>query len=99
MTSPNVLNPDSVVLNQLDGHWQKIATLIVWKLAGANTPVSISMEDMKQLEKEFAPDGPALFTHGKHDAFEFSVVSMRKAQELAEYDRKQRAASTSGPLN
>ena len=30
MNGPTKLNPESMVLQQLDGHWQKMALFLLW---------------------------------------------------------------------
>lgn len=85
-----VFNPDSTVLQQVDGHWQKIAAFIVWKLVPKGQSVSITAEDLRLIEKEFGLEGPTLLTHGNFDSLEFKIVSREEAVRLAEYDRKMR---------
>ena len=80
------INPDSVILQQVDGHWQKLAALIVWKCIGRGT-VTITVEDMQRLDDEFAPGVPVLLTHGHADSIEFRIVDEAAAKRLAEHDR------------
>jgi len=81
----NKVNQDSVILQQLDGQWQKMAMLLLWKLAGRKV-VRITGEDMARCAKEFAPGAPVVFTHGMSDAIEFSIVDEERAKAFAEYD-------------
>lgn len=79
------INPDSVILNQLEGEWEKICMVILRKLS-PNTPVKITAQDFIDIRKDFAPNGPVLFTHGMHDAIELSIITHERANELAAYD-------------
>lgn len=75
---------DSMVLDQLRQHWQKIALLILWKLNGRK-PVEITHEDLKRFQKESDEQGGAvLLTHGKVDRFVFQVLSEAEAKQAAE---------------
>ncbi len=83
-----VINPDAVVLGQIDGHWQKIAAFLLYKLAG-ETPVRITGADMEAMAAKFAP---GIFTHGGSDFMEFSIVSEEAAQRIAAHDATMRGA-------
>lgn len=89
MPNPIVMNPDSTVLQQLDGHWQKLAALILWKLAGRQM-VTVSHADMERFSKEFAPEYAVIFTHGRHDAIDFQIVTVADAERIAAHDKSQR---------
>lgn len=89
----NKINPDSEVLGQVDGYWQKIAMMILWKTVGKGVVVKITAEDMQALAKEFAPGTPVIFTHGKSDALEFSLVTEEAAHRLAAHDKKMRGTA------
>lgn len=80
--SINNLTPDSVVLQQLDGHWQKMAAFLLWKLKGGEM-VRLTHQDIEACGAAFAPHGPVLFTHGHSDSIEFQVVDMDAARRLA----------------
>ena len=84
----NKINPDSVILQQLDSQWQKMCMLILWKTSGRGV-VKVTGEDMAKCAKEFAPGSPVIFTHGMYDAIEFSIVTEERAKALAEYDATQ----------
>lgn len=83
------INPDSVVLSQLQGHWQKMAMLILWKLNGRQ-PVKITAEDMMRFNAEFAPGIPCLYTHGHSDSIDFQIVDEERARALAVHDATMR---------
>lgn len=76
----NVINPDAAILQQVQEHWQKLAALIVWKLAP--TGVTLTFEDISS----FPPDR-VLLTHGHRDSIEFKIVSQADAERLAAHDR------------
>ncbi len=86
------INPDSTVLEQVDGHWQKLAMLILWKTSGRKA-VKITAADMALCASEFAPGCPVIFTHGMSDALEFSIVTEDRARELAAHDATMRGAT------
>lgn len=72
---------DAPILDQMDGHWQKMMTLVLLKLLGKDKPVKITLQDILA-----ANDGDTvLFTHGMVDGVELSVVTAQKARELAAY--------------
>lgn len=78
----HVMNPEAAILQQVDGHWQKLAALLVWKLA--KTGVTLTEKEIS----EFPPD-LVLLTHGHKDSIEFKMVTQDEAQRLAEYDAAQ----------
>lgn len=78
-----------MVLQQVDGQWQKLAALIVWKLNGMK-PVEITVADMEKVEAEFGSAGLHLLMHGKADSIEFSIVTAERAKVLVEHDAKWR---------
>lgn len=94
--SPNggveMLNPDSAVTQQLDGHWQKVAMMLLWKLAGRE-PVRLASEEIARFSAEFAPGIPVLATHGTWDAIEFRLVDEAAAQRLLEHERRMRGTA------
>jgi hypothetical protein len=80
-----VLNPDSTILQQVDGEWQKLAMLILWKLTEGK-PVRITADDMAACRKKFEPGIPVILTHGMHDAIEFSIVTLEDAERIGRHD-------------
>lgn len=85
------VNPDSTVLQQLDQQWQKIAAVLVWKLARSG--VTISGDDFEKFAQEGDAGQAVLFTHGHKDSIELSIVTAERARALAEYDAQQRGTS------
>lgn len=87
---PKVINPDSTVLQQVDGYWQKIATFLLHKLKGREA-VRISTADMEATAADFAAaGGPVLLTIGQADGLVFQVIDHQAAEQLAAHDAQQR---------
>jgi hypothetical protein len=85
--NPKIVNPESVVLQQVEGHWQKLAALILYKAVRLGT-IKVTEEDMKAFQAEFPNlGGPCLLTHGHSDSLEFRIVSMADAARVAEHDQ------------
>lgn len=91
----NALNPDSTVLQQIDGQMDKLFAAVVWK-AGGGKPIKITAEDLIKLAEEFQ-GFPIMFTYGMNDGIEFSVVNRERAAVLIEHDRAMRAATAKTP--
>lgn len=81
----NKLNPDSVMLAQLDGHWQKVATFILWKIYGVR-PVTITAKDIEKINAEY-PNGPILAVVGNSDSMTFQLVTEEQAKIMAAHDK------------
>lgn len=86
--APTKLN-DAMVLDQMEGKWQKMLTLIIWKLRGKDQVIRITVDDMLRFEKQFAPGMGTLFTRGTLDSFEFSVVDTATAEKIAAHAKNQ----------
>lgn len=87
--NPTELNPDSVVLRQMDGQWQKFAMFLLFKLAGREQ-VRLHADDMRKCLDEFEPGMPVLYTHGHKDSIDFQVVDEAAAASLVAHDRTMR---------
>lgn len=81
------INPDSTVLRQLDQQWEKIAALLVWKLA--RDGVQLKAADFERFTNETNAGEAVLFTRGSKDAIELSIVTAERARVLAEHDAAQ----------
>jgi hypothetical protein len=90
---PNVINPDSVVLQQVEGHWQKLCGLILWKTVGRDKSVTVTLQDMQALADEFAPGIAVVLTHGHSDSLEFKLVDEAAARRLAAHDATMRGSA------
>lgn len=86
------INPDSVILQQLDGQYQKLMMLVLYKLKGREA-VKITHEEIACCMAEFAPGSPVLFCHGHSDSIEFQVIDEASAQRLAAHDAKMRGSA------
>jgi hypothetical protein len=80
------MTPDSVVLEQLGEHWQKLAAMILWKLNGREK-VTITHADIARFQAEFAPQEPVIFTHGHYDSIDFQIITHEQAERLAAHDQ------------
>lgn len=80
---------DAPVLDQLEGQWQKMAGLILFKLLKKGEEVEITVDDMKRYEQEW-PGGAIIFTHGRHSSFAFKLISAEEAARLAAYEATRR---------
>ena len=75
--------PDSLMLRQVDGYWQRLAALILWKTSG-HKRVTITADDIKAMTAAFEAEGGAtVLTHGHADSIEFGLISAREAHRLA----------------
>ena len=79
------LNPESTILQQLDGEWPKMALLLLWKLAGRNQ-VKLTAAEIENCINEFSPGVPVIYTHGHKDSIDFQLVDEDTAQRLATHD-------------
>lgn len=86
------MTPDSAVLQQLDGQWQKIATMLIWKLAGKEK-VRLTHQEMANFANEFLPGIPVLFTHGHSDSIEFQVIDEVAARRIAAHEATLRGSA------
>ena len=88
----NVINPDSTMVQQSEGHWQKYLSLVLWKLLGRNAVV-ITLADIQALNRAFGEEGPVVKTHGHVDSIEFQLIDHATAQRLAEWDATRKGAA------
>lgn len=86
------INPDSVILQQLDGQWQKMAILLLWKLAGREK-VKLTYQEIASCNAEFAPGIPVLLTHGHSDSIEFQVIDEAAARVIANFDKTMKGSA------
>lgn len=94
MNTPKNMTPDSVILQQLEGHWQKMAMLILWKLHGEKK-LTITGDDIKQFREEFEKRGGAVvYTHGHAESIDFQIVDHEAALKLQQYEAELTAGRT-----
>lgn len=91
MTS-NVLNPESTMMQQAEGQWQKFAALMVAKYLAdtGKRSLHVTMEDIEQFGER--PDN-VLCTHGHTDSIEFKLVTPTEASHLVAYDAGMRGSA------
>lgn len=90
--SVKVINPDSLILQQLDGHWKKIAMLILYQCKGRER-IKITNAEIARLSDEFAPGVPCLLSEGHSDSIVFQVVDEDSAHRLAAHDATLRGSA------
>lgn len=88
MTANKEINPDSLMLRQADGQWQKFCGLLLWKLVGRDKAVNISVADMQACGEAFAPGVATVLVHGHYDSFDLKLISELDAHHLAIYEAK-----------
>lgn len=82
-----VINPESVMLQQAEGQWQKLLLLVLFKLKGRQ-PLVLTHAEIAACMAEFAPAAPTLLTHGLGDRIVFQVITQEQAQELAAHEAR-----------
>jgi hypothetical protein len=83
MAGNKILNPESIILKQSEGMWQKYVSLLVFKLAKEG--VHITSQDIVDFGKQ---EKNTLLTHGHHDSIEFRLVTMAEAERLAGMEKE-----------
>lgn len=73
----NELN-DAPILDQVREHWQRLATLIVWKVTHGKRSITISQQDILEFQKE----NRLLLTHGHVDSIEFKLITEEEAERI-----------------
>ncbi len=84
------------IFNEAANQWQQFAMMLLWKLKGQKK-IMVSLKDVAQLRKAFAPGYPCIFLTMLPNGVEFQIVSEaevgRRAaqhqQEMAELAEKQ----------
>lgn len=82
------LNPDSVILQQLDEKWQKLFALLLWKYVGTEK-VTLTAKEIEACNNAH-PEGLIVYTHGHSDSIDFQLVTPEAAERLMEHDRTMR---------
>lgn len=81
------LNPDSIMLRQSDGMWQKYCALVLSKVAPEGA--MITAEDIVK----FQNSGRMLLIHGHRDRFELKLVTPEEAEMLAQWDSERKGTA------
>lgn len=66
-----------------DSTWMRFAAILLWKLAGAETPVSISKEDIDNFAQHYGvEDAPAIIVRDAPggDRLEFEIIADSQAR-------------------
>lgn len=87
MSGVTEINPDNATLEQIREHWEKIAVILIWKLA--HDGVRITGQDLDRFQAEADAGEAVLYTHGHKDSIEFAIVTASRAVELAAHDKAQ----------
>ena len=77
------VNPDSLMLRQVDGEWQKLCALLLWKLVGRDKVVTLTAADIEAMHKAFEPGQATILTHGHYDSIDFKLIGEADAHRLA----------------
>lgn len=80
---------DAPVLDQIDGQWQKMAMILLWKLAGTKQ-VKVTADDIKAMSDHFAPGISVVYVHGHSDSLEFQLVDEASANRLVLHEERMR---------
>jgi len=83
MTGDNPAHDRALVLDQLEGQWQKIAAVLLWKLS-KDKHVTIGTKDFADIQR--ATDaGQVFMTWGHYDSFEFRWMDQKAAEKLSDH--------------
>lgn len=83
------INPDSLMLRQADGQWQKFCGLLLWKLVGRDKAVNVTAADIEAMGKAFGHDQATVLIHGHYDSFDLKLIAESEAHRLAVAEAKQ----------
>lgn len=86
------INPDSVMLQQMDQQWAKFFQILLFKLKGREK-VTITLQDIQAAVEAIEREGLTLLNHGRQDAIDFQLIDREAAMRLAEWDRQQRGTA------
>lgn len=76
------LNPDSIMLRQSDGMWQRYLALVLHKLAPEGI-IIVESDILALMETE----RNVVLVHGHCDSFTFKMVTAEEANRLAAHDQ------------
>jgi hypothetical protein len=82
----NRLNPGSVILEQIDGQYEKFLLLILKKYLPQGAV--ITQADIQALLDTPPGEGFVLFSHGHRDSIEFKAIKEKDAARLVEHDER-----------
>ena len=77
------INPDSLMLRQSDGMWQRYCALLLWKLRGEKA-VNINEADIREMTDTFTErGGVTVKVHGHINSITFQLIDAMQAHRLA----------------
>ncbi len=82
---PEIMNPDSAMMMQSEGNWQKYFALVLFKLAPNG--VNITVDDMKAFGEQ---PNTVVLTHGHSDSIDFKLIDWKTAKILSDHEATQR---------
>jgi len=77
------VSADTLILEQVREHWEKMFTLLLWKLKREGV-TTISVGDMQDYHAKIGDR--VLLTHGKVDSISYSFVSREEARTILAWD-------------
>lgn len=87
------LNPDAPIFSQIDGQWQKLMTILLWKLTEqkkiSHKGVEITADDLLRFGEVHQRGDAILLTHGQFDRIVFKIVTMEEGKKIAEHQKTQ----------
>lgn len=87
----NELN-SAPILDQLRGHWQKVAALLLWKLAKREA-VRISVTDIEEFARTEEGDGAVLITMGHFDGFTLRIATKAEGETVIAHQQTLRGSA------
>lgn len=81
-------DPRAFILQQLDGHWQKIAMALMFKLSREKSVV-LTTKDLQALATFIADGDKQLLTWGHRDSIELRIMKREDAERLAAHVESQ----------
>lgn len=76
------LNPDSMMLRQSDGMWQRYLCLVMWKLKKRERVV-ITEQDIIEFHNEAERNGIVILTQGHLTSLTFQLVTNKEGIQIA----------------
>ena len=83
------LNPDSQILQQMEGHWKQYFAIMLYKLSKEGAVLTV--EDIELYSKE----NPIFLVHGTNEDIQFRFVSAQEAENLMILDKAKNPSGVS----
>lgn len=81
---------DAPIVDQLQEHWNKVAAILVWKLAPEG--VEITDEDIQEFSRQSKAGETILAEIGRPNGFGFRIIDRAEAERLAAHQASQRGS-------